>query len=96
MESEIAIPAFLTSVGEQGLSLIQPLPIEIHCLESGEFLAAFREANVAMSGETLLEAVQLLSADLCDRFQTFTQEETNLGPAPARQLGILKRHLTAV
>lgn len=83
----------ISSLPGEPYTLLQPIPVKIEQIEEGDFLAGFDEANVAMSGETYQEAFQNLVAEVLNSFESFITEEANLGPEPARQLGILKKYL---
>lgn len=69
-------------------------PITVRVQTAGrEFLAGFEEANIAMTGATPSEAVGNLAADILDTYELYSDEEANLGPEPARQLAVLRRHI---
>jgi hypothetical protein len=83
----------ISSLPGEPYTLLQPIPLKIDQVGEGDFLAGFDEANIAMSGETSQEAFQNLIAEILNAFESFSVEEANLGPEPARQLRILKKYL---
>lgn len=82
----------VSSLENEEFELLVPFVLTIE-EEEGEFLARFEEANIAMSGDTEKEAIENVLADILDTFILFSREETNLGPEPARQLSVLRRHI---
>ena len=82
----------IDSLGEAGYRILQPIPVEIRRVEPGDFLALFREANIAMSGSDNNDAFQALVAEILDTFDVLV-EERNLGPDAAEQLWILNTYI---
>ena len=82
----------IDSLGEAGYRILQPIPVEIRRVEPGDFLASFREANVAISGSDNNDAFQALVAEILDTYDVLT-EERNLGPDAAEQLRILNTYI---
>lgn len=84
---------FIASLPSESYFFLRPIPVVIEQPGPGEFLARFEEANIAMSGETPEDARESLLANILDVFELFTDEETKLGPEPARQLWVLRKYL---
>lgn len=68
-----------------------PIPVKIEWTGS-DFLARFDEANIAMTGATRSEALGNLAGAILDTFEDYSAEAA-LGPEPARQLAVLRRHI---
>ena len=82
----------IDSLGEAGYRILQPIPVEIRRVEPGDFLALFREANIAISGSDNNDAFQALVAEILDTFDVLIKER-NLGPGAAEQLRILNTYI---
>jgi len=61
--------------------------------EDGVFVASFADANINASGESQLEAVEMLKDVLASSFRVFIENEAVLGREPQRQLTVLRRFL---
>lgn len=90
---EIRSTASITSFPGEAYIVREPIPVMIERLGESDFLARFVQANLAMSGETEQEAFQNLVAEILDAFDALSQERTNLGPEPVRQLDVLDKYL---
>ena len=77
---------------EAGYRILQPIPVEIRRVGPGDFLAAFREANIAMSGSDNNDAYQALVAEILETFDVLIGER-NLGQDAAEQLRILSTYI---
>ena len=79
---------WLNDPGEAGYHLLQPVPVEIRRVATGDFEASFREANIAMSGSDSNDALQALAAEILETFDVLLSEQ-NLGPDAAEQRRLL-------
>ncbi len=61
--------------------------------EDGAFIASFVDANINASGETQLDAVEMLKDVIASSFQLFVGKESVLGEEPKRQLAVLRHFL---
>ena len=73
--------------------LLKPITVQVKCLGDDDFLASFHAANMAISGDSVQEAFQNLAAHILDVLEVLEQEESTLGPEPARQLAVLRDHI---
>jgi hypothetical protein len=55
-----------------------------------EYQANFFDANIGMTGDTAEEAVGNLKQLIVDIFEQLESNEASLGPAPMRQLAVLR------
>lgn len=70
------------------------IPVIIEEIGPAEYIASFREANIAMPGESLEEAMGNLVADILDTYEDLGAETPELlGPGPREQLAILRTYL---
>ncbi len=61
--------------------------------EDGVYVASFVDANMNASGESQLDAVEMLKDVIASSFQLFLNKEAVLGEEPQRQLAVLRRFL---
>lgn len=74
--------------------LIKSIPVIVEEHAPQEYTARFREANMAMSGESVEEALMNLAAHVLDVYEMLRDEDPELlGPEPQRQLTILRQYL---
>ena len=83
---------WLNDPGEAGYRFLRPIPVEIRRVETGDFEASFREANIAMSGSDANDALQILAAEILETFDVLIGEQ-NLGPDAAEQRRLLRTYL---
>jgi hypothetical protein len=76
---------------------LEPSPVEVVTPilavvqeEDGVFVASFVDANMNASGETQLDAMEMLKGVIASSFQFFLSKENVLGEEPKRQLAVLK------
>jgi hypothetical protein len=74
-----------------GRKLGKPIVVTIECVDDREFIAAAGELNMAMSGESVGEALSSLRTHISDMHRGL-QRADRLGPEPKRQLKILEEH----
>jgi len=58
--------------------------------DDGVFVASFVDANINASGETQLDAMEMLKDVIASTFQVFLSKEDFLGEEPKRQLAVLR------
>ncbi len=83
---------WIENLGEAGYHLLQPIPVETRRVEPGDFLASFRQANIAISGSDNDDAFQALVVEILETFDALLGER-NLGPDAAEQLRILGTYI---
>lgn len=83
---------WIDDLGEAGYGILRPIPLEIKRIGIGSFEAAFRKANIAMSGNDGNDAFQGLVAEILDTFDLLLSEPS-LGPDAAKQLRILRTYI---
>jgi predicted RNase H-like HicB family nuclease len=76
------------------VEVIQPI-LAIIQEEDGAFVASFVDANINASGESQLDAVEMLKDVIASSFQLFLKKEGVLGDEPRRQLAVL-RHFVRI
>ena len=76
---------------------LEPSPVEVKQPifavvqeEDGVFVASFVDANMNASGETQLDAVEMLKDVIASSFRLFSNREAILGEEPRRQLAVLR------
>lgn len=79
---------------------LEPSPIEVtHPIfavvyeEDGVYIASFLDANMNASGESQLDAVEMLKDVIASSFRLFVEKESLLGEEPKRQLAVLRHFL---
>ena len=71
-----------------------PIPIDMEALDSGEIIAHFSDAGIAMSGNDYVDAFENIQAfilDCLNDWKTMTPDQ--LGPIPTRQFAKLREHV---
>jgi len=84
-------PLFLSLIPDHPLKAA--IPVYVERLRNGEFIASFRQANLAMSGSDETEALELLADDIAHTYSVYTREEHHLGPEPKKQLRTLRQYI---
>ena len=82
----------IDDLGEAGYRVLQTIPVEIRRVGIGDFEAAFREANIAISGRDQDDAYQALVAEILETFDVLLTEQ-NLGPDATEQRQILRTYI---
>ena len=67
-------------------------PIWVRCEypNRGEVVAVFEQAGIAMSGDSVEDAISGLMVEIFDAFEDYSTEEASLGPGPRQQLRVLR------
>lgn len=70
-------------------------PIWVRCEypNRGEVVAVFEQAGIAMSGDSVEDAIDGLVAEIFDAFEDYSTEEAHLGPGPRQQLRVLREYV---
>ena len=74
-------------------SLKAPILIHLTHVSHREVIATFEEAEIAMSGDDVEDAIQGLLDEILDTLDDFLAERANLGPGPRRQLAVLQEYV---
>ena len=82
----------IDNLGEAGYCILQPIPVEIRRVGTGDFEALFREANIAMSGSDSNDALQALVAEILETFDVLLRER-NMVPDAVVQRQILSTYI---
>jgi hypothetical protein len=83
---------WLTSLPGTGLRLKQNVPLDIYEKE-GEYVAVSEQVSTAMSGESLLDAIQCFGEVFQDTFEFLdVLPEKQLGPFPKRQIAKMREY----
>lgn len=61
--------------------------------EDGAYVASFIDANINGSGDTLLDAVEMLKEMIASTYLFFEANEASLGSEPQRQLNVLREFI---
>jgi predicted RNase H-like HicB family nuclease len=70
-----------------------PIPVCIECIEDDEFIAEIPEINMAMAGDTIGEAMQLLKEHVQAVFRRYESKKQQLGPEPRSQMNYLEQYI---
>lgn len=74
--------------------LVKPIPVMIRQNAPADFTANFHEANIAMPGETIEEAMANLTTHILDLYEVLRDQPTKkLARHPREQLATLRRFL---
>lgn len=73
--------------------LITPIPIQVTCVGIHDWTASFKEANIAMSGNSYDEAKNSLAYDILYTLEDFSAEEGALIPALQDTLRVLRTYI---
>lgn len=90
------IPTQIDQFPGEPYRIRRPIPVLIERVDDNDFLASFEEANLAFSGTTKREAFQNLAIEILNAFEMFSEQESNLGPEPIRQLAVLRSYLVRI
>jgi len=72
----------------------KPIPVRIECIDDNEFLAEVSDANIAMTGNSIGDALMMLKENIESIFERYKSKE-RLGMEPSRQLQFLEAHIGA-
>jgi hypothetical protein len=71
------------------VEVIQPI-LAVVQEDEGAFVASFVDANMNASGESQLEAIEMLKDVIASSFRLYVSKEAILGDEPKRQLAVLR------
>ena len=83
----------ITEFPGEPYALREPIGVEIEETAPCQFIARFREANIAMPGETLDESLGNLASHILDVYEVLSEPDTKLARSPKKQLSVLRRFL---
>ena len=89
----VLLRSLITVLPEGAYSLREPIPIVMESLESGEWIAKFDEANIAMTGDTPEEARELLAYNIVDAIELFYSHQEALIPDLRQTLQVLLHYI---
>jgi len=84
----------IQSLHPSGIVVQRPILASVY-LDDGCYVASFVDANINGSGESILEAVEMLKEQISWTFSYYTENEGSLGEATAKQLAVLKEFLAS-
>ena len=87
-----AVPHQASLKRYRGYRVRQPFVVWIKRTGPGNFKAAFRDANIAISGADRDDAYQALVTEILDTFDVLTEEST-LIPHAVEQLRVLRKYI---
>ena len=82
----------IADLGEPGYIVLKTIPVEIKRIDADNVEASFQEANIAMVGVNPADALQALTADILDTFDTLLQARA-LAPPAVEQLRVLRTYI---
>lgn len=85
--------AYIYDIGSDELTPSAGIPITIKQYDDDEYIVAFPEAEIIVSGETVAEAVSWLKSRIASSYSRFMSQKEKLGPVPAHQLQVLEKYL---
>lgn len=89
--------AIIQTLAPEPYCLLRPIEVSIEGTVTGEFIAAFFDANITTSGDNEQEAFENIKGLVLDMFDSLSAErEEKLGPEPARQLAVLREFIRPV
>ena len=90
-----SLPQFSRVINEfpnEPYVVIKAIPVTVQQNAPREYIASFREANIAMPGETVEEAYGNLTTHILDVYEILKEEPpTKLARGPREQLAILRK-----
>lgn len=73
--------------------LKRDIPVDIEDSGEGAVLVRWEEANIAMTGRTLEEALDNLRAEILDTYENYGMELGSLGPGPTQQYALMNEYI---
>lgn len=83
---------YITALEDQSYTLIAAIPIEYERAEYG-YVASCPGVNIAVPGDTKIDARQALEVEILDAFDDWTRDESALGQGPTQHLAVLKQYI---
>ena len=84
----------ITDLPDVDVKIVEPISIEVECVNEDDYLASVPEVNLNASGDTEEEAIANLQDIIAGTYRLLMGLPIKkLGPEPLRQLEFLKSHL---
>lgn len=84
----------LSSFAPEPIELLKPIDVVVQP-DDDFFVATFFDANINASGESQLEAFEMLKSMIASTFRLLCEQEAVLGDEPKRQLAVLRQFIRA-
>ncbi len=89
------VTTYIRELPQEGLQVDTPLPCIAKKLGDEDALATAPSVDIAASGDTIDEALRKLADIVGAKFSLYSSvDRQTLGPEPARQLNILRQHIS--
>ena len=89
VEPPLVVP--VTNFAPEPFDVLQEFKVVVRADGEGAYIASHFDGNISTSGDTPEEAVDNLKGFMLDLFEDYDSEPPErLGPAPAKQLAVLK------
>lgn len=87
----------ITDFSGEPYRVLKAVPVTVRSIDIGdEVEAAFEEGNIAWVARSRVEAIDGLKAEILNTLEHYESNEDRLGPAPTRQLAVLRTYLERV
>lgn len=84
----------ITDFRDERFEVLRPIFIYVSRDPAGGWVAYLAESpTTRMPGDSVVDAIEALQDDIMDAFDIYSEERYKLGPGPAREWTVLKRHL---
>jgi hypothetical protein len=83
----------ISGFSNEPYEVLEAIPVIFRTGELKEIVATFEDANISFVGESRLEALNGLKAEILDTLEDYEKHESQLGPGPRRQIGVLRKHI---
>ena len=92
--SEFADRELITDFSGEPYTALRGIPITVRSIDAGEgFEVSWDEANIAMVGDSKIEAIHALTENILYTMEALEENENCLAPEPKRQLNVLRTYL---
>lgn len=96
LERQDGLHTEITAIDASDLRLLSPIPACIRKAEDGYFTATFFDAGLIGSGQTEIEAFNMLRDMIASTFRLYLASDGKLGRRAERQLAILRQFIAKV
>ena len=87
----------ITDFSGEPYRVLKAIPVTVRSLDIGNGVeAAFEEGNIAWVDRSRVEAINGLKAEILNTLEHYEANKDRLGPAPTRQLAVLRTYLERV
>lgn len=91
---EFADRELITDFSGEPYTALRGIPITVRSIDAGEgFEVSWDEANIAMVGDSIIEAIHALKENILYTMAALEENENCLAPEPKRQLNVLRAYL---